>query len=281
VGPTEVYQDRAGFHQVPPGRILLWLASLGGLALLARSLLLGPVDPWIALAAFFGYLTVVIVGAMVPQLEMYGDVLCRGLPGAQGAALTFDDGPDPDTTPRVLDALRRAGARATFFVIGEKAERHPEIVRRMVAEGHLVALHGYRHDRLYAFKSPSAVADDIRRAADVVEAATGVRPRWFRPPLGYVSPRTAAGARRAGVEIVGWTARALDGLAGRSPRAVVMRLAPALTDRAILLLHDASERGGSAPAGVAALPDLLAEADRRRLPLVTVDALIDVSAEAS
>src|SRR5690606_17793523 len=126
-------------------------------------------------------------------------------------ALTFDDGPDPRTTPRILDLLERRGQRATFFVIGQKAEAHPELLRRIHAGGHLLALHGYIHRWFYAFLTPTTVQQDIQRTQDAVEAATGTRPVLFRPPVGQASPRTVAGARRAGVAIVGWSTRTGDG----------------------------------------------------------------------
>jgi peptidoglycan/xylan/chitin deacetylase (PgdA/CDA1 family) len=259
---------------VPLGRVALWVASLGGFALLARSLLVGPVPWWAAVIALFGYATLVMVGALVPQLEMFADVLWRGLPGSRGAALTFDDGPDPNTTPRVLRALEAANARATFFVIGEKAERHPDLLRDIAGAGHLLAVHGFHHDRLYAFKSPAAIARDIRAACDAVERVTGKRPRWFRPPIGQVSPRVAAGARRAGVEIVGWSVRALDGISTRSAEAAALRIIRRLRPGAIALLHDASEKGGHCPAALDALPSILAAAEERGLALLTIDELV-------
>ncbi|HEY6526156.1 MAG TPA: polysaccharide deacetylase family protein, partial [Solirubrobacteraceae bacterium] len=99
--------------------------------------------------------------------------LPRTLAGAAGVALTFDDGPHPEGTPAVLEALAAAGARATFFVIGEQVQRRPELVRRILTEGHVVALHGYRH-RLQLRLTPAAVSDDIRRGAAVLQDASGL-----------------------------------------------------------------------------------------------------------
>src|SRR6185436_18560345 len=165
-----------------PARIVLWVSSIAGLALAARALLLGPIPLAVALSALVGYLSLCVLGALVPRLEMFGDVVWRGDATSNGVALTFDDGPNPATTPRILELLAQAGVRATFFVLGEKAERHPEVLRAVVDGGHSVGVHGYRHDRLYAFKSPSAVESDIRRASQVIEREAGVRAKWFRPP---------------------------------------------------------------------------------------------------
>ena len=120
------------------------------------------------------------------------------LPGSARVALTFDDGPHPVTTRRVLEALAPTRHRATFFVLGEKVRRHPDVVREIHAGGHTLGIHGDCHDRLHSFRMPGAVRDEIRRASDAVEAATGTRPRFFRPPLGHTSLTTVRGARRAG-----------------------------------------------------------------------------------
>jgi peptidoglycan-N-acetylglucosamine deacetylase len=259
---------------VSVGRALLWVASLGGLALLGRSVFVAPVPLWVSVAALVGYVALATVGVFFPSLEMYGDVLSRGVSEARLLALTFDDGPDPETTPRVLETLAARGARATFFVIGEKAERCPEIVEAIVRSGHTLGVHGYRHDRLYAFKGPGAVASDVRRACDVVQRITGERPRWFRPPIGLVSPRTAVGARRAGVELVGWTVRGFDGVSRRDSGRVLRRVARHLEPGAIVMLHDAAERADHVPASLEILPQILDAAAERGLALVTLDELV-------
>jgi len=259
---------------MPPARIALWVSSIGGLALAARAIFIGPVPAWLALSALTGYVAFCIVGVLVPRLEVFGDVIWQGDVASGGVALTFDDGPSPVTTPRVLEHLARADARATFFVLGEKAERHPDVLRAIVDAGHSVGIHGYAHDRLYAFLSPKAVADDIRRACDVVEHGAGVRVRWFRPPVGQVSPRTSEGAKRAGVEIVGWSVRGLDGLRRADPKRVLRRVERGLVPGAIVLLHDAAERDDYTPASVEALPRILEVARLKGLRIVPLEAII-------
>jgi peptidoglycan/xylan/chitin deacetylase (PgdA/CDA1 family) len=259
---------------VPPARVALWVASLGGIALAVRSVFLGPVPMHIAFVAFLAYLALCTAGVLVPRLEMFGDVLWRGDPGTRAVALTFDDGPHPSTTPRVLELLGRRGARATFFMIGEKVERYPDVARAVARAGHSIGVHGQHHDRLYALLPPNAVRDDIRRAADVIERVTGVRPRWFRPPVGQVSPRTAAGAKRAGFEIVGWTVRGLDGLERATSAKVLRRVERGLRAGAIVLLHDAAEREDFVPASIDALPDVLAAIEARGLRVASLEELL-------
>jgi peptidoglycan/xylan/chitin deacetylase (PgdA/CDA1 family) len=255
---------------VPAARIFLWVMSLGGLALAARQILVAPVPLPVAMAALVGYAGFVTLGVLLPQLEMFGDVLWRGDPGSKTVALTFDDGPHPETTLRVLEALRAAGVTATFFVIGEKVERHPDVVRAIAEAGHELGSHGFRHARLYSLLPPERVKADILRSLDVIERASGQRPRWFRPPIGHVSPRVAAGAERAGVEIAAWSVRGLDGLPFSRPERVLARLVAGLRAGAILQLHDAAERDGYVPASLEILPRLLQAVAERGLRVVSL-----------
>src|SRR6185369_6415259 len=118
-------------------------------------------------------------GVVFPKLEIYGRVVSRGPAGRARIALTFDDGPHPVTTRRVLEVLAPTRHRATFFVVGEKARRHPDVVREIHAAGHTLGIHGDYHDRLHSFRFAGSVRDFIARAGDAVEAATGARPRFF------------------------------------------------------------------------------------------------------
>jgi len=120
----------------------------------------------------------------------------------------------------------------------------------------------------------------VRRAARAVEDVTGIRPRYFRPPLGHTSVTTTRGVRRAGMTLVGWATRGLDGMRGRRPEAVVARVAREVTDGAIVMLHDASEHDDFEPASVQALPALLRLLDDRGWTSVGLDTLLDETAEA-
>jgi peptidoglycan-N-acetylglucosamine deacetylase len=221
---------------------------------------------------------ILLLGALVPGLEMYGSVLCRGPEHGQMVALTFDDGPVPGSTTTVLDCLASRGVRATFFVIGRRALEHPELVLRMVREGHTVGVHGMDHHRGYAFLSPTSVARDLEQAIFAVTAAGAPRPLWFRPPIGQASPRTFRGVRRAQLSIVGWSFRGRDGWRGTRAEALLSRFERALAPGAIVLLHDAWERVGAPgephPLGVRLLPEILDRCAARGLLPVTLDELL-------
>jgi len=259
---------------MPAARVVLWVSTVGALALALRSIAMGPPPLWLALAVMFGYLSICGIGIIYPRGEMFADVIECGEPGRSLVGLTFDDGPEPATTPRILQALSDRGYRATFFVIGRKAEQHPELVRAIVAAGHELGIHGYSHDRLTAWRAPSRIVEDIRKAQDVVFSLVGQHIIWYRPPVGHVSPRTAAAVRKADVELVAWTVRCLDGLRRSNPRRVVRCVERRLRDGAIIMLHDAAERSDFIPAGVTAINEILDVIQNRGFTSVTLSELL-------
>ncbi|HEX3979395.1 MAG TPA: polysaccharide deacetylase family protein [Solirubrobacteraceae bacterium] len=195
--------------------------------------------------------------------------LPRTLAATAGVALTFDDGPHPEGTPAVLEALAAAGAHATFFVIGEQVQRRPELVRRILAEGHVVALHGYRH-RLQLRLTPAVVSDDIRRGAAALQDATGLAPGWHRPPFGIYSPAGLRAVREAGLSPLLWSRWGKDWRKFTTPRRIVRRTTRAAIGGDVILLHDADFYSArhSYRRTVAALGPLLSELDRRKLGTV-------------
>ena len=258
-----------------PARIafLAWSTALGATAVFAAAR--GQLGPRRLAALSAAWYAVATVGVFFPRLEMYGPIVSRGPRGRRSVALTFDDGPHPVTTRRILAVLAGTRHRATFFVLGAKARRHPDVIREIHAAGHTIGVHGDRHDRWHAFRMPWRVRDELRSAARAVEEATGVRPRFFRPPLGHTSVTTTLGVRGAGMILVGWATRGLDGIRARTPNAVVTRVARDVTDGAIVMLHDAAEHDDFEPASVRALPELLRVLDDRGWTSVGLDTLLE------
>jgi peptidoglycan-N-acetylglucosamine deacetylase len=257
---------------MPIGRVLLYTASIGALALVVRSIVMGPVSMLVASIAITAYVAIILCGVFFLRLGMFVDVLSRGPDDARGVALTFDDGPSPTSTPKILDLLDAAKVKATFFVIGKKAEAHPDLVREILDRGHAVAMHSYAHHRLFSLKSAGYVREDLRRALRVLEKITGERPVLFRPPIGHTNPTIARVVKELGLEVVGWSVRALDGVAASDPKKVAARVKRGLQDGAIVLMHDAAEREDREPASVKALPAILEVMAARGLAGVRVDA---------
>jgi peptidoglycan/xylan/chitin deacetylase (PgdA/CDA1 family) len=255
---------------MPKARVLLYLATLGAFGVAVRAALGSPPPLAWATGFAFAYIALFLSGVFVIRLSMFADAVNEGPAGARGIALTFDDGPDPVSTPKVLAALAKAGAKATFFVIGKKAEAHPDVVADILAGGHAVGLHSYAHDRLFSLRSPKRVRADLERGIRVLESLTGERPAFFRPPIGHTSPAIARVADELDLVVVGWSVRGLDGVAADAA-AVTARVRRGLKDGAIVALHDASERGDREPAGVRAIDDVLDAIGDRNLTVVPLE----------
>jgi peptidoglycan/xylan/chitin deacetylase (PgdA/CDA1 family) len=251
----------------PLARVALWAYASAGVTIGAHSLFVAPPPVLPMVASLGGLFALGTAGVFWPERGMYGSLLWRG-PKRPEVALTFDDGPNPHTTPIVLDALAEAGATATFFVVGRKAHTHPELVREIAARGHQLGLHGFEHDRLFSLRRAAHVLSDIRRTQAVLGDAGVTPPTLFRPPIGFVSHFTVTGARRAGVTLVGCSARAFDGFAHASVTKVTGRLLRALEPGALIAMHDSAERDDYTPASLAALPRVLEELERRSLRAV-------------
>jgi peptidoglycan/xylan/chitin deacetylase (PgdA/CDA1 family) len=160
------------------------------------------------------------------------------VPPDAGAALTFDDGPDPDGTPAVLEALSAAGAKATFFVLGVHARESPELIQSIVAEGHEVALHGMEHRR-HDLLDPAEAEAELTAGIEAIEAAGGKRPAWYRPPFGASSPTLAALCEKLELGLAYWTAWGQD-WEESSPARIAGLVGRDLQPGAIVLLHDSA-----------------------------------------
>lgn len=257
---------------MPVARLALFGSSALGVALLCFGPR-GAGGAWLAAVGLLLHGALATLGVLLPGLRVFAEPFGRGRPGRGLVSLTFDDGPEPATTRAVLEVLKQRGARATFFVLGEKAERNAPVLAEILAGGHELGLHGHTHDRAYSLRSVRFVVNDVRRARAVVERAAEKRVTWFRPPVGFVSPATARAVRREGLRLAGWTVRGLDGRASATPDRVLARVVERLEDGTIVLLHDASEHGDRVPVSVALLPALLDAIEQRGLRAVTLSEL--------
>ena len=185
--------------------------------------------------------------------------------GQRCLALTFDDGPDPVYTPKLLDLLQEKGVKATFFVIGKRAEQYPEIVRRAWTEGHLVGNHTWSHNALFCFLMPRRLRFEIERCTESVYRSCGFRPRLFRSPVGLRHPLLAPYLDHADLEYLSWSIRTLDTFITDSSL-LAKRILSKAASGDIILLHDHLPRGTDAMLG--ALPGVIDELRQRGFEFV-------------
>jgi peptidoglycan-N-acetylglucosamine deacetylase len=205
---------------------------------------------------------------LVPRIAERLGIPCR-LAGTGGVALTFDDGPHPQGTPAVLEALEAAGATATFFLVGEQVARWPGVAAQIAEAGHEVGIHGYLH-RLLLRRRVSSLASDLDRAYDVIAAATGSEPTLYRPPYGVFSSGALRLVRQRGWQPLLWSTWGRDWGARETPEAIAGRAVRRLGGGDVVLLHDADHY--SAPDSwrrtVAALPLIFDAVGALGLPFV-------------
>ncbi|MES2184185.1 MAG: polysaccharide deacetylase family protein [Pseudomonadota bacterium] len=227
----------------------------------------------------------IAAAGLLPRCHWLGTNLTR-LPAEAAAcgwvALTFDDGPDPAVTPRVLDLLDAAGQRASFFCIADRVRAYPLLAREIVARGHSIQNHTARHRHDFAFLGPRAYAAEIARAQAIVQDVTGTTPTCFRAPAGLRNPFLAPVLHRMGLALVSWTRRGFD-TRSQPADAVLARLAGnRLAGGDILLLHDG--HAGRTPQGTPlvldVLPRLLSALEARQLRSVTLPQAMSVPIDA-
>jgi peptidoglycan/xylan/chitin deacetylase (PgdA/CDA1 family) len=190
----------------------------------------GEVAAGVALAA------VAVHGLYYPNSWIYGKPVARVHGEGKVVALTFDDGPNPNATPAILDALAARGVKATFFILGRHADRWPDIVARVKADGHAIGNHGWHHRKLH-LKGPGYVRKDLTMGTESIEKASGVRPRLFRAPHGFRSPWVTPIAGSLGQRTVGWSRGVWDS-ARPGVEAIVDRTVNGTKPGRIMLLHD-------------------------------------------
>jgi peptidoglycan/xylan/chitin deacetylase (PgdA/CDA1 family) len=205
-----------------------------------------------------------ITGLGPVRLRLFPRLAGQGDPGH--VALTFDDGPDPESTPQFAQLLAARQVRATFFVLGRMAQRAPGLVAELAAAGHEIGVHGWDHRYLPA-RTPGAVRSDLHRATDLIARLTGRQPRFFRPPYGVLSGPALLTARNLGLTPVLWGAWGREWTPGATPQSVHATLAAGLAGGVTVLLHDSgcTSPSGSWQAGLGALPLLLDDCAARGL----------------
>ena len=188
-------------------------------------------------------------------------------------AITFDDGPNPEYTPMVLDLLAKYNCKATFFCIAKHIEANPELFQRIIKNGHTIGNHTYSHSNSYGLLSTSKVKADLRRANQVIKDKTGLEPLLFRPAFGVTNPRIKKAIRTIGMQSIGWNKRSFD-TTNLDEKRILARITKNLKNGDVILLHDTSAKS------VRVLEQLLLFLRQRNKVSVTVDTLFNIKAYA-
>lgn len=215
----------------------IWLVTLG----LTIAVHIFRPDFRIATIILFTLHAIVLIWSTFDiHIQFFCRVLYKAPATDRRIALTFDDGPDPRLTPRILDILASHRIKATFFVVGSQAALHPEIVRRASAEGHTIACHDYSHSYLLNFRLRSRAEHEIRAAQEIIERIIGRKPLLYRPPSGLMNPEIALVLGRLSMRCIGWSRRVRDAANRRARR--IGHIPQLAGPGEVVLLHDVLPR---------------------------------------
>jgi peptidoglycan-N-acetylglucosamine deacetylase len=202
------------------------------IVLVIISLLAGFKPGMFPFLALIIYIMVLYIGTVNICMNFWLKAFCKGNTKEKVITLTFDDGPDPDVTPEVLTILKRYKIRAAFFIIGKKAEKHPDLVKRILEERHSIGVHSYSHSPYFDLFSAKKMEQDLLKGIEASKNSV-----LFRPPFGITNPTVAKVAKRLGFRVVGWSIRSFDTVF-KDPAIVAGRIKTRLHPGAIVLMHD-------------------------------------------
>ncbi len=231
---------------------------------------------WIASIA--GFVLFALNEIANPRGALTGKVLWRG--NRRGIALTFDDGPDPVYTPKVLEILERFQAKATFFLIGKRLEECGDLTVSMSKAGHMVGNHSFHHFRTMSFLSSKKIRQEILQCQNEVAKWAGYRPRFYRQPAGFRNPIIFGILKELGMDMVGWQVRAFDTQL-RDPQTIARKILKNVQPGGVILLHDGSDstQNQDRTPTLEALPAILQGVKDRGMEFLTLDELFGTNKE--
>jgi peptidoglycan-N-acetylglucosamine deacetylase len=225
---------------------------------------------------FIPYLLVFIWGIVDLRSQFFLKAYIRNKYETSGLCLTFDDGPDPDLTKDILELLARFGMKATFFVIGENAQRHPDLVRRAHEQGHIIACHDLSHGAFSNFRFSATMINDIAASQKIISTIIGRKPLLYRPPVGLANPHLGTALSRLSMYCIGWSRSVRD--AGNR-RIKKIRSLPALAKPGhVVLLHDCLPKPGYKKEILAQVEKLCEAIKEKKLATIGIDEMFDIPA---
>ncbi|MBP6641933.1 MAG: polysaccharide deacetylase family protein [Flavobacteriales bacterium] len=223
---------------------------------------LGYIGGWVPILSVVLHLALLTYGSLTPDAGFF---IPHSVNLEKGTlALTYDDGPVPTHTEAILDLLKSEGVRATFFCIGDRVLKHPELAKRIVAEGHVLGVHTQGHSWRWGFMGKREALSEIERCVESIRSVTGKTPKLFRPPFGATSPNTAYAIHKSGLIPVAWDLRTFDTNA-KEPSRLIEKCLARMGSATNILMHD------PVPAALLLTKALIQRAKERGTRLVTVD----------
>lgn len=245
--------------------------TLAALLLLAVVAFFVSIPWWTFLILALVWFLITLCGSFLIQWNYHYPSLHSNKKIAQpNISLTFDDGPHPEFTPKVLELLKRFNAKATFFCIGKQIEKHPKIFKEIVSSGHTVGNHTYSHSKSFGFFGTAKVMQELQKTNQLVYDIIGLRMNLYRPAFGVTNPNIEKAVRKLKLNSVGWNVRSLD-TTPRNAEMVLKRITSKISKGDIVLLHDTSEKT------ILVLERLLLFLTAENLQSVTVDQLLYAS----
>lgn len=237
----------------------------------------GPLALAVTAAIVLGGVALLLAIVLHPNSSLWAKTLWRAPRDTNAVALTFDDGPDPSATPAIVKILADRGIRAAFFVVGERARAHPEIVAQLHEAGHLVCNHTDTHTVRFHFGLWGAVRRELRACNEAIAAVIGREPAFFRSPQGHKNPALCDVLREMGMTAIGWQVRGLDSVFGDAD-AIVRRVVRGARAGGVIALHDGTGYGGRSDRTptIEALPHIIDGLRARGLTFRRLDELLEL-----
>jgi peptidoglycan/xylan/chitin deacetylase (PgdA/CDA1 family) len=233
----------------------------------------GEVSVWLYVGIIFVYSVMHGIGSTILSVQFFISVKFKGDPSQNSIAITFDDGPIPGKTERILDILKTRHVSAAFFCIGNRVDEHPAMARRIHDEGHIVGNHSYWHGKTFDLQTPEMIRQELRDTDAAIQRSFGKQPRFFRPPYGVTNPMVASAIRKENYTTIGWSLRSFDTMIN-DPSRLLSKIKRSLKAGDIILFHDYCE------STIEILPPLLDHISGIGLKIVRVDELLNENAYA-
>lgn len=215
------------------------------------------------------WFTIVSIASFNIQWDFFLDAVSKGNSSENKIALTFDDGPHREFTPKVLELLQKFNAKGTFFCIGKNVKINPEILQLIDSENHTIGNHSFSHSKNIGFSGKKNWLEEINAADLEIQKIISKKPKFFRPPFGVTTPHLAKSIRETNHQMIGWNVRSFDTISTQNPEKIVNRILKKVKPGSIVLLHD------HLPQIIPILEILLPELQKRNFTFVTVDELIN------